>query len=129
MAVVRIQEAGESSARLLDAEVRFFRGLGNAQRLRILQALFEGEKSVGQLASETGIPQSQVSAGLNCLKWCGFVAPRPEGRSVYYRLADPRARQILALARAMVSRHAEEIYSCTTLSLEEGLDGGETALS
>jgi DNA-binding transcriptional ArsR family regulator len=119
MASVRVREAADPRALLADSEVRFFRGLGNAQRLRVLEALFDGEKSVGELASETGIPQSQVSAGLNCLKWCGFVAARPEGRWVYYRLADPRVRQILDLARAMVSRHAEELYSCTTLSLEE----------
>ncbi len=119
MASVRVREAADPRALLADSEVRFFRGLGNAQRLRVLEALFEGEKSVGELASQTGIPQSQVSAGLNCLKWCGFVAARPEGRWMYYRLADPRVRQILDLARAMVSRHAEELYSCTTLSLEE----------
>jgi DNA-binding transcriptional ArsR family regulator len=119
VAAVHIREARDPRALQLDAEVRFFRGLGNAQRLRILEALFEGEKSVGQLAAATGIPQSQVSAGLNCLKWCGFVTPRPVGRSVFYRLADPRVREILDLARAMVSRHAEELYTCTTLSLEE----------
>jgi DNA-binding transcriptional ArsR family regulator len=119
MASVRVQEADDPRALLAAAEVRFFRGLGNAQRLRLLEALFEGEKSVGELAAETGIPQSQVSAGLNCLKWCGFVAARPDGRWVYYRLADARVRQILGLARAMVSRHAEALYSCTTLSIEE----------
>lgn len=119
MASVRVREASDPRSLLMEAEVRFYRGLGNAQRLRILEALFEGEKSVGQLAAETGIPQSQVSAGLNCLKWCGFVAARPEGRSVFYRLADTRVREILALGHAMVSRHAEELYSCTTLSLEE----------
>jgi DNA-binding transcriptional ArsR family regulator len=118
MATVRLRDARDARASLVEAEVRLFRALGNAQRMRILEALFNGEKSVGQLASETGISQSQVSAGLNCLKWCGFVAARPEGRWVYYRLADPRVRQMLDLARAMVSRHAEELYSCTTLSLE-----------
>ncbi|MCL6597038.1 MAG: metalloregulator ArsR/SmtB family transcription factor [Firmicutes bacterium] len=115
-----MRDTQDARAVELDAEVRFFRGLGNAQRLRILETLFEGEKNVGQIANATGIPQSQVSAGLNCLKWCGFVASRPEGRSVYYRIADARVKQILALARAMVSRHAEQLYTCTTLTLEEG---------
>ncbi|MCL6594977.1 MAG: metalloregulator ArsR/SmtB family transcription factor [Firmicutes bacterium] len=115
-----MRDAQDARAVELDAEVRFFRGLGNAQRLRILETLFEGEKNVGQIANDTGIPQSQVSSGLNCLKWCGFVASRPAGRSVYYRIADARVKQVLALARAMVSRHAEQLYTCTTLALEEG---------
>lgn len=108
---------------LIDAEVRFFRGLGNAQRLRILRALRSGEKNVGQLVEETGIPQSQVSTGVNCLKWCGFLTARPEGRFVYYRLSDPRAMHILDLAEAMVQSHATELYSCTTLTREEIEDG------
>jgi len=119
MATVRAQDARDARTVELEAEVRFFRGLGNAQRLRILEVLFEGEKNVGQIASETGIAQSQVSAGLNCLKWCGFVASRPEGRAVYYRIADTRVQEIVALARAMVSRHAEQLYTCTTLAMEE----------
>ncbi len=119
MSSVQSPEAAEPRALLVDSEVRFFRALGNAQRLRVLEALFEGEKSVGELAAETRITPSQVSTGLSCLKWCGFVAARPAGRWVYYRLADPRVPQILELAREMVSRHAEALYSCTTLSLDE----------
>jgi DNA-binding transcriptional ArsR family regulator len=119
MAAVRMRDPRDARAVELDAEVRFFRGLGNAQRLRILETLFDGEKNVGQIASDTGIPQSQVSAGLSCLKWCGFVAPRQDGRSVYYRIADARVKELLALARAMVARHAEQLYTCTTLAMEE----------
>lgn len=125
MAAVHTRDTQDARQVELDAEVRFFRGLGNAQRLRILEVLFEGEKNVGQIASETGISQSQVSAGLNCLKWCGFVASRPEGRSVYYRIADARVEEIVSLARAMVSRHAERLYTCTTLAAEEGASSTE----
>lgn len=120
MAMVRVDEAKDPQALLVDSEVQFFRTLGNGQRLRILESLLDGEKSVSQLVAATGIPQSQVSNGLKCLKWCGFVAARPDGRLVHYRLADSRVPALLALARAMVTRHAEELYSCTTLFLEDG---------
>lgn len=120
MAMVRADEAQDARTLLADSEVRFFRTLGNGQRLRILESLLEGEKSVTEIVAATGIGQSPVSNGLKCLKWCGFVAARPDGRSVYYRLADSRVPALLALARAMVSRHAEELYSCTTLFLEDG---------
>lgn len=120
MATVRLDEAKDARTRLIESEVRFFRTLGNGQRLRILEALLEGEKSVNEIVAATGIAQSPVSNGLRCLKWCGFVAARPDGRSVYYRLADPRVPALLDMARSMVSRHAEELYSCTTLSIEEG---------
>ncbi len=119
VARAQAEQIAEAEQVLIDAQVRFFRGLGNGQRLRILRALREGERNVGQLVEETGIPQSQVSAGVNCLKWCGFVTARPEGRFVYYRLADPRALQILELAEGMVRSHATELYTCATLTREE----------
>lgn len=118
-----VDEGRDVPGLLTELEVRYFRGLGNGQRLRLLDALQEGEKSVGQLAAETGIAQSQVSAGLKCLNWCGFVTTRTQGRFAYYRIADRRVRDLLALARAMVSQHAEELYSCTTLSMEAGEEG------
>src|SRR5438270_759652 len=57
-----------------DLVAKYFRGLGDPIRLRILELLrAEGELTVGQLVERLGIAQPKVSNHLACLRWCGFV--------------------------------------------------------
>lgn len=106
----------------LEARVRFFKGFTNPGRLRIIEALRDGEKNVGDLVESTGIPQAQVSNALGCLRWCGFVRARQEGRHVYYSIASDIVNEILRLADAMVAEHAAHLYSCVVLTGEVGGD-------
>jgi DNA-binding transcriptional ArsR family regulator len=101
-----------------EALVRFFRALGNPGRLTVLKRLLEGERSVGEIVAETGIPQAQVSNALACLRWCGFVRARPEGRRVFYAVTSEAVRDLLRLAEAAVAEHAAELYTCTVLARE-----------
>ena len=107
----------------LEARVRFFKGFTNPGRLKIIEALRESEKSVGELVSATGIPQAQVSNALGCLRWCGFVRSRQDGRYVYYAIASDIVHEILRLADVMVAEHAAQLYSCVVLSDERETDG------
>ena len=59
-----------------------------------------------------GSPQGRVSTHLACLRWCGFVAAEKEGRTVRYRIADGRVRDLFALATAMMADNASAIASC-----------------
>ncbi len=104
-----------------ELHARFFRALGDPNRLKILELLLEGEKTVGEIVDHLRAPQGRVSTHLACLRWCGFVDPRRDGRFVYYRLADPRVREIIRLAAAMIGDHATAIASCTRLG-DEGED-------
>ena len=97
---------------------RFFRGLGDPTRIRILELLLEGERSVSELVGVLGSPQGRVSSHLSCLRWCGFVEAARRGRNVYYTIADPRVRQILELGEATISEAAERILSCQVLDSE-----------
>ena len=90
---------------------RFFKGLGDPVRLRILEFLEDGEKAVGETVEHLGLPQNQVSMHLGCLRWCGYVNTRRDGRYVFYSLADPRVTEIVALAREML--HGSEVYLMT----------------
>lgn len=92
---------------------KFFRALGDPTRVRMLEAIMKEEKNVSELVALTGAPQGRVSSHLACLRWCGFVRVRRDGRRVYYRVADPRVRQILRLGDALVRVHAERIRACT----------------
>jgi DNA-binding transcriptional ArsR family regulator len=95
---------------------KFFHGLSDLTRLQIVELLLdEGEQNVSELVAALGQPQSRVSNHLACLRWCGYVDSRRDGKFVYYRVADPRVRQILALARGMIADHASAILSCTRM--------------
>jgi DNA-binding transcriptional ArsR family regulator len=94
---------------------KFFRALGDPTRLRILQLVLEGEKNVTELVQLTGSPQGRVSSHLACLRWCGYVTTRREGRRVYYRVADPRVRELLVVAASLVRDHTDRIRSCTLI--------------
>ncbi|WP_018133550.1 ArsR/SmtB family transcription factor [Effusibacillus pohliae] len=94
---------------------KFFHGLSNPTRYRIVEILLNGEKSVGELVELLGAKQSQVSNQLACLKWCGYVTSRQEGKYIYYSIADERVRMIIELARQVVADNAAHINSCTRM--------------
>src|SRR3990170_4756136 len=83
-----------------ELDSKFFRGLSDPTRVRILEALLEGEKNVTELREHLGIPQSSCSMHLSCLRWCGYVSYRKSGRNIYYQVTDPRIREIIHLARS-----------------------------
>jgi DNA-binding transcriptional ArsR family regulator len=95
---------------------KYFRGLGDPTRLRILRLLdAAGELSAGELVSRLGMPQPTVSTHLACLRWCGFVATRRQNRSVIYRVADPRVSELVALAESLLADNAQHIACCQTI--------------
>jgi DNA-binding transcriptional ArsR family regulator len=96
-----------------DLVAKYFRGLGDVTRVRILGLLEErGELSVSELVAAVGQAQSKVSNHLACLRWCGFVDARRDGRVVRYRLADRRVAQLLDLGRALLADNAEHVAAC-----------------
>jgi DNA-binding transcriptional ArsR family regulator len=104
-----------SSDETAELHARFFRALGDPTRIRLLQILTEaptGECSVGELVAAVDAPQSRVSTHLGCLRWCGLVQTRREGKQIYYRVADPRVRELLALGSAVLHDHAAGVANC-----------------
>ncbi|SFR36274.1 transcriptional regulator, ArsR family [Yoonia tamlensis] len=75
-----------------------FKALSNPGRLRILCALVPGEQTVGALEEQLGASQSYVSGQLLRLRSEGLVICERDGRSMRYRLADPRVRPMLERA-------------------------------
>jgi ArsR family transcriptional regulator, cadmium/lead-responsive transcriptional repressor len=95
-----------------DIVAKYFRGLGDPTRLRILELLADGERSVGELVGLTGAPQPKVSNHLACLRWCGFVESRREYRNVHYRVADERVLEMMRLARGLLQDNADHVAAC-----------------
>ena len=96
-----------------DLVAKYFRGLGEPTRLRILELLRdEGELSVGALVQRLGVPQPKVSNHLACLRWCGFIEARRDHRTVYNRIADKRVIKLLDLGHALLADNAEHVAAC-----------------
>ena len=92
---------------------KYFRALGDPTRVRILELLHaHGELSVTELVDRLAQSQPKVSNHLACLRWCGFVHTRRDHPTVYYRVADDRVVQLLALGRALLADNAEHVAAC-----------------
>lgn len=74
---------------------RFFKVLGDDNRLRILRALNGGECSVSEILERTSLPQTLASFHLRILREAGVLAAERRGPFVYYRLADPSLLNLL----------------------------------
>src|ERR1019366_3022421 len=68
---------------------RRFAVLSEPMRLRLIHALFGGEKSVGSLVREVGGTQANVSRHLQTLTQSGVLARRKDGLQVFYSVSDP----------------------------------------
>jgi DNA-binding transcriptional ArsR family regulator len=96
-----------------DLLAKYFKVLSDVTRVRTLELLQErGELSVGELVEALGQPQPKVSNHLACLRWCGFVHTRREHPVVYYRVADQRVLEVVALGRALLADNAEHVAAC-----------------
>ena len=100
----------------VDLVTRFFQVLADATRVRIVELLLEGEKNVSELVLGLGVPQARVSSHLSCLRWCGYIGSRREGKFIYYRITDPRVSEMMRLARTILAENAEAVGSCLRLN-------------
>lgn len=81
-----------------------FGALAEPTRLRLLNALRGGEKSVGELAEEAGVGQANASKHLQLLLQQGFVERRKEGTTSWYSIADPGVFEICSLISAGIDK-------------------------
>ncbi len=79
------------------AVANVLRALANERRLQILCVLMEAsETNVGTLVARIGIGQSALSQHLAKMREEGIVAFRRESQTLWYRIADPRVRELMA---------------------------------
>jgi len=84
-------------------KAQLFRVLGHPLRIRILELLRDGERTVGDLQAELELDSSGTSQHLAALRRHGVLESRPVGTSVYYRIRDPRISQLLAIAKEILT--------------------------
>lgn len=71
-----------------------FRALSEPMRLRLLNVLMQGERTVGQLAEACDASQANVSKHLAQLRQAGMISMRKEGLSTWCDIADPMVKEL-----------------------------------
>lgn len=82
--------------------IEALKAMAHPLRFRILDALREGERNVGELEEAARIAQPGLSQQLGVLRKAGLVATRKEAKLVYYRLAADRLSELAAVVQMLV---------------------------
>ena len=100
---------GPSALRAFKAD--FFRALAHPIRIRILETLGVGERSVQELQSALDLDQPVVSQQLAVLRAKNIVTSRKVGTTVRYALSDPLITRLLSVAREIFNNHLVDSQS------------------
>jgi DNA-binding transcriptional ArsR family regulator len=96
-----------------EAAACLFHGFSDRSRLIILQHLLLGEHRVVELTEHLGLAQSTVSKHLSCLKDCGLVTSRPQGRASIFSVTHPEATtELLAAAEKLLNLTGFAVVLC-----------------
>ena len=87
----------------------FFKALSHPLRIRILDALRQGEVGVTDLSERLKVEQSTLSQQLAVLRKSNIVVGRKEGQSVFYSVADRAIFRLLDDARQVFNNHLVDI--------------------
>lgn len=95
------------------AAVSLFRSLADPTRLAIVQRLAAGESRVRDLVDALGLAQSTVSEHVACLRDCGLVDGRTDGRQTFYFLARPELMELLEAAEILLEATGHKVDLCS----------------
>lgn len=96
----------------LDTKVQFLHGFAHRTRIQILEQLQSGEKTVSEIMDAVNSSQSSISQHLACLRGCGLILSRQEGRFVYYRLRNEKIYSLLEMFDETLQDVEEDVRSC-----------------
>lgn len=100
-----------------------FHGFSDPSRLSILRHLALGEHRVVDLTEHLGLAQSTVSKHLACLKGCGLVTSRPQGRASVFSLTHPEAvMELFAAAERLLDLTGDAVALCPTYGSDSAKD-------
>jgi DNA-binding transcriptional ArsR family regulator len=86
-------------------KAEFFKALGHPARIKILEFLRGGERTVGEIQAFLEIEPAATSQQLAVLRLKNIVVTRKEGSSVYYAIRDPTVFELLDVARRVFNNH------------------------
>lgn len=92
----------DPSRPIAERKAALFKALAHPARIRVLEVLAGGERSVGELQGIVGIESSHLSQQLAVLRHAGLVTARKNGTSVVYAIRDGDLIELLAVARRLL---------------------------
>ena len=92
-------------------KAEFFKALAHPARIRLLELLRGGERTVSELQVQLDIDPSSVSQQLAVLRAKNIVQTRKMGTSVYYSVRDPQVYILLDAARAIFDTHLTDLQA------------------
>ncbi len=95
-------------------KAEFFKTLGHPARIRVLEVLRDGERSVSDLVPAVGIEASHLSQQLGVLRRANLVQTRREGTSVLYSVGNPMIFELLDVARRILTSSLDETRALFT---------------
>lgn len=98
----------------IDIKVKFIRGFADKNRLQIMESIKDKEMTVSQIVDRLKGNQSNISQHLACLKGCGLVVGRQEGKYIYYSLKSEQVKQLLLMFDHVLAEVRTEVECCTT---------------
>ncbi len=90
-------------------KAEFFRALAHPLRIRILDALRNGEVGVNDLCTRLNVEQSNLSQQLAVLRNRNIVIGRKDGQNVYYSVRDPELFDLLDVAKKIFNNHLIDV--------------------
>lgn len=93
---------------LFELQSEVCKTLASPKRLEIINALKEGEKTVGELVEILGVPKANVSQHLAVMRLKGILESRREGVNIYYQIANPKVVQACTLMREVLTEQMKE---------------------
>lgn len=96
----------------MDIKVKFIKGFADKTRVEILETIKNEEKTVQQIVDAINGNQSNVSQHLACLKGCGIVTSRQEGKFIHYSLRDEHVKRLLEMFDTVLGDVKQQVAAC-----------------
>ncbi len=85
-----------------EIKAELFKALAHPARIRVLEVLVDGPRSVGEMQPLVGIESSHLSQQLAILRRARLVSARKEGSTVFYEVKDDLVVELLAVAKRLL---------------------------
>ncbi|NCT39832.1 winged helix-turn-helix transcriptional regulator [Bacillus sp. EB93] len=96
----------------IDLKVKLIHGFSNKTRIQILESIKDQEKTVSQIVEELNGNQSNISQHLACLKGCGIIVGRNEGKYSYYSLRNQQIQELLTMFDVVLQDVQNNVACC-----------------
>lgn len=96
----------------VDLKVKFLRGFSDKTRIQILESIKVQEKTVTEIVEDLKGKQSNVSQHLACLRGCGLIVGRQDGKYIKYSLRNQQVRDLLSMFDTVFEQVHTDMVCC-----------------